>query len=357
MGDPASVKILFFNEDGLEINSSMSKNVEIAFFKEEFRRVTYDDIGEIMDSHHHHHVHECLSYKEAIENKIDKNVLAKKHFHIVVDLLSGSSAEIFPKILNDLHISNILLNVYADEIKLSHLVSAEKHSKNEVSAIVKSLNSDVGFMLYPNGQRLTVITDEGEILENETLLFVILYLLNIQDSERKYKVMLPSSAPDIMDESFENLEIERGKYTDFKTSKLKAYDLMATVDGNFAFCEFTLHHDSMYACLKIIEMLMKFDLKLSEIVKKVQPFYYSHTKIACIQSLKGTMMRKFLSDAKNKESSSVDGVKIWHDKHDWILMIPDQYEDALNLYIQAKTKKRGESLLEKYKTKIENWAK
>jgi len=132
--------------------------------------------------------------------------------------------------------------------------------------------------------------------------------------------------------------------------------LIATINGEFAFTEFTLHHDAMFSCLKIVEMLMKFDVKLSDIVKEIEPFYYTHAKIACSQSLKGVMMRKFLEVAKHKESSSVDGVKIWNDKHDWILMIPDQYEDALNLYIQAKTQKKGEALLEKYKAKIEKWA-
>ncbi|MFA6192090.1 MAG: sugar phosphate nucleotidyltransferase [Sulfurimonas sp.] len=354
MGDPASVKIIFFNEDGLEINSSMSKNVEKAFFKEEFRRVNYEDIGEIVETHHNKL--ECLSYKEAIESGINKDILAKRNFHIVVDLMSGGSAEIFPKILNDLNINNILLNAYADEKKLSHIDSVTKHSQSEVSAIVKSLNSDVGFMIYPNGERLAVITDKGETLEKEALLFVILYLMNMQDTEIKHKVILPSWAPDIMDSRFDNLEIDRGKYHDFKTSKLKEYDLIATINGEFAFTEFTLHHDAMFSCLKIVEMLMKFDVKLSDIVKEIEPFYYTHAKIACSQSLKGVMMRKFLEVAKHKESSSVDGVKIWNDKHDWILMIPDQYEDALNLYIQAKTQKKGEALLEKYKAKIEKWA-
>lgn len=355
MGDPASVKIIFFNEDGLEINSSMAKNVEKAFFKEEFRRVNYKDIGEIIESNHNKH--ECLSYKEAIESNIDKGVLAKGDFHIVFDLMSGGGAEIFPRILNDLKIENILLNAYADEKKLSHMDSIEKHSQHEVSAIVKSLNSNVGFMIYPNGERLAVITDKGETLEKETLLFVVLSLLNKQPSEVKHKVILPSWAPDIMDSRFDNLEIDRGKYIDFKTAKLKEYDLIATVSGEFSFTGFTLHHDAMFASLKIVEMLIKLDIKLSDIVKEIEPYYYSYTKMPCSQALKGVMMRKFLEDAKNKESSSVDGVKIWNDKNDWILMIPDQYEDALNLYIQAKSKKRGEALFEKYKTKIEQWAK
>ena len=356
MGDPASIKIIFFNEDGLKINSSMAKNVEKTFFKEEFRRVNYRHIGEILESRHN--TNECISYKDAVENGIDREMLAKNSFHIVVDLMSGSMTDIFPKILNDLQIENIILNAYTDERKLGNMVSVEKRSKEEVSNIVKSLNSDMGLVIYPNGQKLTIVTDKGEALEKEMSLFVLLYLLNLEKKADlfKHKVILPTWAPDIMDSRFENLEIERGKYSEFKSSQLQSYDVVATVDGNFAFTEFTLHHDSIYSALKMIEMLLKFDLKLSDIVEQIEPFFYSYKKIPCKQALKGVMMRKFLEESKGKESSSIDGVKIWTDKHDWILMIPDQYDDYLKLYIQAKTTRSGKALYKKYTAKIEEWA-
>lgn len=52
-------------------------------------------------------------------------------------------------------------------------------------------------------------------------------------------------------------------------------------------------------------------------------------------------MRMFLEDAHGKESSTLDGVKIWLDTNDWILMIPDQYNDHLNIYIQAESTEKG----------------
>jgi len=86
-------------------------------------------------------------------------------------------------------------------------------------------------------------------------------------------------------------------------------------------------------------------------------FYYNISKAECSQALKGKMMRMFLEDAKGKESSTLDGVKIWLDKHDWILMIPDQYNDYLNLYIQAENDTKGQEILATYTAKIEQWSK
>jgi len=69
------------------------------------------------------------------------------------------------------------------------------------------------------------------------------------------------------------------------------------------------------------------------------------------------MMRMFLEDAKDKKSSTIDGVKIWLDTNDWILMIPDQYSDHLNIYIQAQTDEKGEEILATYNAKILEWSK
>jgi len=50
---------------------------------------------------------------------------------------------------------------------------------------------------------------------------------------------------------------------------------------------------------------------LSNISGNFEDFYYHQCKIECSQALKGKIMRKFLQKAKNKKSSTVDGVKIW----------------------------------------------
>ena len=69
------------------------------------------------------------------------------------------------------------------------------------------------------------------------------------------------------------------------------------------------------------------------------------------------MMRKFLEDSRDKRSSSSDGVKIWLNETDWILMIPDQYSDHLNLYIQAENETAGKAIFAQYEEKIANWTK
>ncbi|MCD6654551.1 MAG: NTP transferase domain-containing protein [Sulfurovum sp.] len=349
--DPTESEITLFNDEAIRIDSNNAKNIEKTFFTEKFRRVDFSHIGEIQETEHYN---ECHSYKAAIENKIDNNIIKCSAFKVAVDLMHGSTADIFPSILNDIGVENIILNAYHDQHKLSNFQALKKRSEENISKIVSSLEHNMGVMIYPNAQSISLVTDEGEVLDRVKGLLAVLHLLDRHSADTKKKVFLPTWAPDIV--SFENLEIQRGKYTSLKTLHLQEYSLIATVDGNFAFSDFGVYRDAMFASLRIMEMLSCSHLKLSEISKKIIHFYYKQAKIACTQSLKGKMMRKFLEAAKGKKSSSEDGVKIWENNTDWVLMIPDQYEDHLNLYVQADSEAAGEALLESYTQKIQNYA-
>ena len=349
--DSLSSEITLFNEEAIRVDNNSSKAIEKSFFTEKFRRVDYAELGNIHENMHHL---ECLNYRAAVEKRIDHNIIKCGGFKVAVDLMHGTTVEIFPSILNYLGVENIVLNAYYDENKLSNITTLKKNSEANISSIVKSLNYDMGLIIYPNAQRVSLVTENGEVLNKIKVLNSVLTLLNLEEKDEKKRVFLPTWAPDI--KYFKNLEIERGKYSDFKAQELMKYDLIATVDGNFSFTEFGYTRDAVYASLKIMEMLSCHNIKLSEVVKSVDDFYFKTFKIDCSQALKGKMMRKFLEDSKGKKSSSVDGVKIWEDEHDWILMIPDQYSEHLNIYIQAIDESRGEAIYEKYSFKIEEWS-
>ena len=349
--DTLSSEITLFNQDAMKVNTSFAKNIEKAFFQEKFRRVDYEKIGTIYETHNRI---ETQKYMNDILEKIANSAKKCAGFKVAVDLMHGTTIDVFPSLLNTLGIENIVLNAYYDEHKLINIAALENRSCHNVSSIVKSLEYDMGLLIYPNAQKLSLLTEEGVPLDKVKVLYCVLELFNMSAKGKKKKVFLPLWSPDIG--HFENLEIESGKYSSFTPQKLQEYDLIATVDGNFAFGEFGYTRDAMYSSLKIMMLLKCSGIKLSELAVRVDDFYYKHFKVPCAQSLKGKMMRMFLQDAKEKRFSSEDGVKIWESDTDWILMIPDQYEEHLNIYIQAKAKDVGESIYKNYVAKIQSWA-
>jgi mannose-1-phosphate guanylyltransferase/phosphomannomutase len=352
--DTTSTVVVVYNDEALHINNDLSKKIEKAFFKETFRRVDFSQIGRVTESHR---IEECGDYRKSMEESFQKRLFSCVDCRIAVDLMHGAASEVFPHVLNDLNIDNVIFNGFYDAQRLANFKSLHKHSVDDMQKIVTSLKLDIGFLIFPFGQRLEIVCDKGNVLTKQDSLLVVLTLIDIDAAAEgvRKRIFLPTWAPDMI--TFEHLDIEYGKYSDFTAEQLNQYDLIATTDGNFAFTEFSLHRDSMYAALKILELVVKYEVKLSDLATQTKNFYHTHALIECPQALKGKMMRKFLEDARDKRSSSADGVKIWLNETEWILMIPDQYTDHLNLYIQAENETSGKAIYTQYEEKIENWSK
>ncbi|MEA3497552.1 MAG: mannose-1-phosphate guanyltransferase, partial [Campylobacterota bacterium] len=220
--------------------------------------------------------------------------------------------------------------------------------------IVKAMDLDCGFLVYPNGQRLQIVDDKGNLVYDYKALLTVLKLLDMT-SQKGTKIFLPAWAPDFCE--YENLEITRGKLSSVKAQELKEYTLIASTDGHFAFNEFGLNSDSVYASFKILELIQKANIKISTVVKNLPNFIFKGENVACPSQYKGKMMRKFLEDGKGKDTSNIDGIKTWLNEDEWILMVPDEHSDYLNLYIQAENEKSAQKIFWDYQSKIEKWIK
>lgn len=343
-------EIVFFTHEGMLIDTNLAKSIERIFFREQFRRVNPGRVGKIREAYDMK-----LAYKKDVRALIAKEIFAGSHFKIAANMLHGMVSDIYPALLDTLSIDNIMINDYVSARKLEKITSKNQiDAKEELSNIVKALGLCVGIMLYPNGQRLDIIDDKGTILSRERVLMALLYMLHLHDT-KTYKVFLPAWAPDIMDDKFTDIEIKRGRLMGKKTEYLGEFDLVADVDAHYAFTEFGYHSDAIYASLKILEFMVLHEMNFSTILEHIEPFYYASISLSCPAATKGRVMRLFMKEGKGYKVSHLDGIKIVFETHEWVLMIPDDHEDLVHLYVQSFDQKRGEALKEEYVQKLKEW--
>ncbi|MDR0746666.1 MAG: NTP transferase domain-containing protein [Helicobacteraceae bacterium] len=346
----SQTEILFYDEAGLSINSNVEKSCERIFYRENFRRVGNDELGNIYEAQAMN-----SEYLAAFGDEIDSEAIGSAKPKIVVDLLFGNTGMVYPAALNNLGLENILLDAYFDDRKLSRLSTYIESARFNVAQIVKSLKMTAGFLIYPHGQKLEIFTDEGKALDGHEALLIMLQLLNLTTPEgRRTKVYLPVYAPDVLDSKLTNLSITRGKIHNLSAETIGEFDVLATLDCEFAFTKFGLSFDAMYASIKLIELLSKTNETLSDLAVKNGRYHFAHQSIPCDISLKGVMMRKFSEEAMGKDVSFADGVKIMAGSG-FVVMIPDQYDDIIHLYIEAKNEDDGNKLLTEYASKISTW--
>lgn len=342
-------EILFYDGNGMPIDSNLEKNIERIFYRENFRRATYEDIGALVDFSQ-----QTDDYIKTIYANIDLDYIKRKNFKIVADMFNGTGSTIIPNLMTGAGVDPVILNAYFDEKKLSRSYHSINDSVIQVSKIINSLNADLGLIIYQNGERVQIFTNEGEPLSHDILILVMIKLLSIT-SDKRIKVYLPIMMPTVFDNEFENISVVRGRSSGLKYEFLKEFDFIGWDNLFMSFPKYSICPDAGYNALKILEMLSKSDLMMSDIKKTIPEYYYSHNIISCPLSKKGFIMRKMSEDAMDKDASYVDGVKIKFNDTSWVLMIPDQFSPDVHLYVEAREKDRKENLLKEYIGKINKW--
>jgi len=347
--DPTNTEILFYDEKAAPIDSGLEKNVERIFFRENFRRATHDDIGEIYDQMMVGEI-----YKESILKNTDIPLIKARRSKIVVDLLNGTTDATYPELLNKIGVDAVVLNAYRDEKKLSRTMHQIESSFKEVREIVKVTESDLGFVIYPHGERLGFITNTGEILREDKSLMFILKLIDMT-TKSKVKVYLPAYTPSVLDGRLENVEIVRGKISGIKADFLRNFYFTGDLSRNYTFTDNGSHADAMFASIRILEMLSKNNSDIEDITKEIPQYHFSHTVINCPLELKGFLMRMMSEEAMDKDASFLDGIKISFKNRGWVHMVPDQYTANVHLYVEASTAQEHKSIHTEYKDKINSW--
>jgi len=347
--DPTNTEILFYDDKASPIDAGLEKNVERIFFRENFRRATHDDIGEIYDQ-----LMVGEFYKEGVLKNVDIPLIKSRRSKIVVDLLNGTTDATYPALLNKVNADAVVLNAYRDEKKLSRTMHQIESSFKEVSEIVKVTESELGFIIYPHGERLGLVTNTGTILKEDKALLFLLKLIDITAKD-KVKVYLPAYSPSVLDDQLSKVEIIRGKLTGIKSDYLRNFYFTGDLARNYTFIENGNHADAMFTSIKILEMLARQNIDISDVIKTIPEYFFSHTVINCPLELKGFLMRKMSEDAMDKEASFLDGIKISFKNKGWVHMVPDQYTANVHLYVEAVSEKEYKIIHNEYKDKINSW--
>ncbi len=345
---PDEVEIVFFDNDGLPINTNTEKNCERIYFKETFRRVDPKAIGEITEMYNAEY-----AYTKSLLSLFDVGYIQSKKISVAANLLFGVSSLVYPDILTSFSDNNIIINAHFDRKKRSQIMKLLDNSRKETAIIVKSLGMSVGFILPPGENQLSMVANDGRILKDYESLLVILNLLN-KTAKNRINVYLSVSAPDIIDARLENLIIERGKIRNLPLEKLKKYDFIADTNGHYIFNVPGFRYDAMFNSIKIVELMANVDEAISDIVNTLPNFYFNHDIIPCDASRKGLLMRKFSELAMNKRASFEEGVKIYT-QAGWVIMLPDQYANSVHLYTESAEEASGIQQTQIYKKYIKDW--
>ncbi len=341
-------EVAFYDQEGNIIDTGKEKSIERLFFKENFRRVGHNEVGEILELTNISDFY-CEGYLRAL----DVDSIRAKRFNVVLDLGYGTTGDILPGLLSKIGCRPVVLNAYPDERRLSRRTQELGASLDQVSAIVTTLKADVGFCLSPGGEYLHVVDNAGIVRPAHQTTMLFLSLL-AQTAAAPVRAFLPVTAPRVLDERQE-LVIVRGKTTSVRTSEHLDCAYICQGGGRFAFPHFLHSPDGMFAIAKMLELLAAAGVSVHEAYEALPTYALRRRELPCPVDKKGLAMRRMSEDSVDKEAGFVDGIQVFDEEGATILLLPDPHRPLLHLVSEAGEEKKAESLIDEYEAKVRSW--
>ncbi len=348
------IDMIFFDGKGVDLPTSSAKKVERMYFGEDFERANLDNIG-----HLEHPTYPVENYRNDFLKDINIDLIQSAGFKIVIDHSNGSSSQIFPTLFSQFGISAIELNVSLNPRKFSSSAEENVQAIVQLSTIVKSLHADIGFILNPAAEKLTVIDDHGTPIDSQLLLLILTDLFLETNSCKK--IAVPISASMGIDDIAKrhNVEVVRvasDHYAMMSIYKETDIDFVGGTKGGFIFSDFQTGTDAMLATVKILEMLAETRMRFSALRKKYDNYQRLSLSVPCAWAKKGTVMRELIKNSEKQNRELIDGVKVYLDNGS-VLVTPDRLTASFNILAESQDKKSAQELLSRYENLVKSFQK
>jgi mannose-1-phosphate guanylyltransferase/phosphomannomutase len=291
-------------------------------------------------------------YTASLMAAVDPDAIRAAGFKVVLDFSYGSASFVMPNVLAKLGAEVLAINPYAST---AGAVAFDREQRAaHVADLVRASGSQLGAVIDPDGEHVTLIDDSGHVLADDECLFALLQL--VLATFDKPTVCLPVA----VSRAAEEMCVEAGAeiiWTKLSTPHLmemaatSGADFAASQEGGYIFPGFLPAYDAVAAFVNAMGMLARTGLRLSKVVAQVPRIHTAHEAVVTPWEQKGMVMRTLVENTKGHELVLVDGVKIIHDDG-WALVLPDPEEPVTHVWTEGASDGEARSLAQEYARRI-----
>src|SRR6058998_1841262 len=347
--DPEIGEIRFFEQPGIQLTSSMQKEIEKDFTRLELRRAAHNAVGSVS---YPARVRE--TYAQDLLATLDRTAIRERGFRIVVDYGYSAASYVLPLVLGPLGVEAISAHAFvADSAAAGSSTLAE--SIGQAKRLVPAVGADFGAAFDRSAERLFVIDEQGrEVAVEQTLL---LFLRLLGSNGRRGKLAFPVTVTSQVDQLLEgsDLEIVRTPASLADLTKAAAEDgviFAGAVGGGYVFPEFLPAYDAVASLCNLLELLAPTSRPLSELVSDLPVSTLVHRQLPCPWAMKGLVMRVLSERLRNRKLDLTDGIKVF-EKRGWAQVLPDPDEPFVHIYAEGNSKEDSEALEAELHTMVE----
>jgi mannose-1-phosphate guanylyltransferase/phosphomannomutase len=347
--DPEVVQIKFFEQPGIQLSSTMQKEIEKNFTRGELRRASFSDIGSIS-----YPARVSESYAQDLLDGLNVEAIRKRGFRLVVDYGFSAASYVLPLLLGPLGVEAVSAHGFTTD--RSDTGSALlREAIGQVKQLVPAVGADLGVVLDRAAERLYLVDERGREVPVEQSL--LLFLRLIGSNGRHGKLAFPITVTSQVDRLLEGsgLEVIRTPASLGELTKAAAEEgviFAGAVGGGYVFPEFLPAYDATASLCKLLELLAPVRRPLSELVADLPAPTLVHRQLPCPWAFKGVVMRVLTERLRDRELDLMDGIKVF-DERGWAQILPDPDEPLMHIYAEGRTVEDSKALEAEFRGMVE----
>jgi mannose-1-phosphate guanylyltransferase/phosphomannomutase len=347
--DPEVVQIRFFEQPGIQLSSTLQKEIEKNFTRGELRRVGFGDIGEIS---YPARVRE--SYAHDLLAGVDVEAIRGRGFRLVVDYGFSAASFVLPLVLGPLGVEAVSAHGFTTD-RTDSTSALLRETIGQVKQLVPAVGADLGVVLDRAAERLYLVDERGREIPVEQSLLLFLRLIGTDG--RRGKLAFPITVTSQVDRLLEGsgLEVVRTPASLGDLTKAAAEDgviFAGAVGGGYVFPEFVPAYDAVASLCKLLELLAPVRRPVSELVADLPEPTLVHRQLPCPWALKGVVMRVLTERLRKRKLDLMDGIKVF-EKRGWAQVLPDPDEPIVHIYAEGRTVENSKALEAEYRAMVE----
>jgi mannose-1-phosphate guanylyltransferase/phosphomannomutase len=340
------VIVRFFDGTGTDITEDAQRKIERLFQREDARRALAEEVGDIQFP-----PRALEEYTVALEGTVEPAAIRSFKFKLVVDYSYGAVSTVMPTLLGKLGADVLAVNPFvstAGRVAFDAVQAAER-----VAALVRASGAHLGAVIDADGERLTLIDDQGRILTDTQSLLAFVEL--VSDHLLGDTIALPVNVT----QRARDIALAHGVQT--VTTKMSTPALMAAANdpavgfaangrGAFILPGFLPAFDAAAALLKMLDLLGRSKRSLGDVVDALPPVHLVHDSVVTPWEQKGSVMRTLMEMA-GRDVELVDGVKIRY-ANGWVLALPDPEDPVTHVWAEGASESEARQMAQEYSRRI-----
>jgi len=353
--DQRVVDIRLFDREGKNLSKAHERSIENIFFREDFRRVAFDQLGRIDEAEGAAE----KRYSEDFIKALDVPVIRSARFRLVVDYANASTALIMPTIFNELGCQVTALNERMDENKMAVSTAEFQQGLDRLATITAALQADLGLRFDVAGERVWFVDRKGTKLPGTTVAAAFAeLLLRGADRTQPRALAVMVHQPQI----FEEMAARYG--AQIRRTRIEPQGLMEAMSdpsvifaasgaGEFIVPSFHRLVDAMFPIAKLLELLATQQTSIDQVIATLPAYYVANKTVTCPWERKGAVMRALNEQYKERICDQVDGLKIRLGEREWVLFVPEADQPVFSIYAEGTSPENAAQLVDHYARVIE----